>query len=199
MRFYFILIIISISLPVFGQTAATFEPFDHVKYQDTKYHFRNDTVNFSKFKIITQQVSIYDSVKTPADTGCFAWLTIQQDNIPIRKLYYNTLESVGNCYGIFLPVTQPLKNYYFISVIGGYEGIFFILDTVGNFNEYDGGEIYISSDNHYLFSPSASDLPALTVVDLNSMKVVFSDNIEPYLGNWYFKDGIYFAEIDEFK
>lgn len=57
-----------------------------------------------------------------------------------------------------------------------------------------GGTFYVSVNRQYLFADYNSDLSGLTVYDLNQKLILFSGTIAPYLGDWYYKDGKYFAE-----
>jgi len=180
----------------FGQPTGKYEPFKSSDYAADKYEIKLDTATFSKFKIEIRQAHLIDNKSnTPDDFYCRGWLTVTQGNKIIKELYFKEIEPVGSCYGLFIPDKQPRKDHFIISKFGDYDGSIFIVDTTGKVTEKMGGKFYISKDQHYLFSSYASDLSGLTVYDFKKNLILFSDTIEPYLTDWYFKEGKYFAEI----
>jgi hypothetical protein len=179
----------------FGQSTDKYAPFKSSDYSTDKYQIKLDRVRFSKFKIEIRQAKLLDNkINTPSDFYCRGWVTITQGSIVIKQLYFKEIEPVGGCSGLFIPDKQP-KDHFIISKFGDYDGRIFIIDTTGKVQEKMGGIFYISKDQRYLFSSYDSDLSGLTVYDLNKKLILFSGTIEPYLGDWYFKDRKYFAEI----
>lgn len=179
-----------------GQTTDEYEPFKSSDYATDKYEIKLETVTFSKFKIEIRQAKLRENINNaPSDFYCRGWLRILEGNKIIKQLYFKELEPVGSCYGLFIPHKQPREDYFIITGIDGYDGSIFIIDTTGKVIEKGGGIFSISKDKRYLFSNWWSDLSGLTVYDLNKKLVMFSDTIEPSLEDWYFKEGIYFAEI----
>lgn len=178
-----------------GQSTEKYKTFKSSDYPANKYEIKLETAEFSKFKIEILQVKRLNGQPTsPFDFYCRGWLTIKQGSKIISKRYFKSIEPVGSCYGLFIPAKQRLKDHFIISKFGDYDGCIFIIDTTGHITEKMGGEFYVSADEHYLFSSYDSDLSGLTVYDLDKKLILFSDTIEPYLGDWYYKDEKYFAE-----
>jgi hypothetical protein len=177
-----------------GQTGDTYEPFNSSDYSSDKYQVKLKTIPFSKFKIQIRQVK--GKVEIPSDFYCRAWLTVTQENKILFQRYFKSIEPVGGCSGLFIPDTQPLKDFFLISKFGDYDGTIIIIDTMGNVTEKMGGDFYISKDKRYLFSNYSSDAAGLTVYDLNKRNIIYSstsDTTESFLGAWYCKKGKYFA------
>ena len=180
----------------FGQTADKYEPFRSSDYAADKYQIKLDTATFSKFKIEIRQAKLLDNKSnTPSDFYCRGWLTVRQGNKIITQRFFKSIESVGGCSGLYIPDTQPRKDFFIFSKFGDYDGSIFILDTTGKLTEKFGGIFFISEDKRYLFSNYDSDAAGLTVYDLNNRLFLYSesDSVPNHLGAWYFQDGEYFA------
>ena len=180
----------------FGQHNEKYEPFKSSNYPASKYLVKLDSATFSKFKIEIRQVKTLDNSKWDSTSFyCRAWLTVRQGRKVLSQLFFKEMESVGGCSGLFIPETQPRKDYFIFSKFGDYDGSIFIIDTTGEVTEKVGGMFYISKDKKYLFSNYDSDESGLTVYNLNSHLIVYSSQEEEqnYLGDWYFRDGKYFA------
>lgn len=180
----------------FGQTTEKYEPFESFDYASDKYQIKLDSATFSKFKIEIRQAKLLDNTSnTPSDFYCRGWLTIRQGDKIINQQYFKSIEPVGGCYGLFIPETQPRKDFFIFSKLGDYDGSIFILDTTGKLTEKLGGSFFISKDKRYLFSNYDSDIAGLTVYDLNKRLFLYSESesVPNYLGTWYFQNGKYFA------
>jgi hypothetical protein len=84
-----------------------------------------------------------------------------------------------------------------MSKFGDYDGRLLTLNKDGELNDLIGGKSYISPDQKYLFSNYDSDLSGLTIIDLTQNEVVFSKQLNQYLGDWYYRDGQYYAISSE--
>jgi len=183
-----------------AQLHDTFEAFNPSDYPANKYQIKLDSASFFKFRIEIRQVKNKEVTNSQSDFYCRAWLSVTLGNKIIQQIYYPSIDPVGSCGGLFIPDKQPVKDYFIISKLGDYDGKIFILDKNGKFTEKSGGPFSISKDHHYLFSNFYSDLSGLTVYDLRKKLVLFSDTIAPIrLANWYYKEGHYFAEIEDPK
>lgn len=181
-----------------GQTYDKIESFSPSDYSKDKYQIKLDTVTFGKLKIEIRQVKLLDNkTSTPSDFYCRGWLTVTEGKKIVRQLYFKSIEPVGGCSGLFIPDKQPRKDIFVVSKFGDYDGSIFIIDTTGKVTEKMGGVFSISKDKRYLFSSYDSDLSGLTVYDLNKKLILFSDTIQPYLAEWYFQNGKYFAIVSE--
>lgn len=179
-----------------AQPTDEYEPYISSDYSTDKYQIKKDSALFFKYKIEITQIKLRDNkVSMPSDFYCRGWLTISQGTTIIKQLYFKAIEPVGGCSGLFIPLKQPRKDYFIISKFGDYAGFVFIIDTTGKVTERQGGMFYVSADKRYLFSMYDSDLSGLTVYDFNKKSILFSNEIEPFIGDWYYKDKKYFAEI----
>lgn len=192
------LIGISSTVKVYGQTHEVFEPFNASDYSKDKYQIKLDTVTFSKLNIEIRQAKLLpNKTNTPSDFYCRGWVTISRGGKTINQIYFKTIEPVGGCSGLFIPDKQPRGDCFIISKFGDYDGTIIMIDTAGNVTEKLGGIFRISKDKRYLFSSYDSDLSGLTVYDLNKKLILFSDTLETYLADWYFQDKKYFALVSE--
>lgn len=177
----------------FGQHQDKFEPFKASDYPKEKFQLTSDTIRFKDLDIEVQQVrnkSGHDSF------SCRAWLTVSKKNKSVYQRFFKSIDAVGDCYGLFIPLKQPREDYFILSKLGDYDGRIFIIDSKGKVTEKIGGAFYISKDNRYLFSDYHSDLTGLTVYDFEKGQVLFSDTITPRLYEWYYKYDRFISSID---
>ena len=177
-----------------GQADIIYKPYVSSEYSSDKYSITLDTINFLNYKIEVRQLhkEIEDH---PDDFYCRGWLTVYQKEKVISKLYFPNIEAVGGCYGFFIPESQPRNDYFIISLYTHYEAFMYVINKSGKIEKLYGGSFYTSNDNKLLFSNDGSDLPWLTVYNLEKKSTVFSDSLGYYLSDWYFNDGEYFATI----
>jgi hypothetical protein len=96
--------------------------------------------------------------------------------------YFKSIDAVGSCYGLIIPVIQPREDYFILSKMGDYDSRIFIIDSLGKVTEKYGGSIYVSRDKRYLFSYSGADGRRLTILsgekyvifDLTIKKIIIS-------------------------
>jgi len=149
----------------FGQNQDKFEKFDASDYPLEKYQITSDSIKFKDFKIEIRQVR---NLSGSGQFSCRAWLTISAKSKSIYQRYFRSIEAVGSCYGLFIPLEQPRQDYFVLSKLGDYDGRIFIIDSNGNVTEKLGGSFFISNDKRYLFSEYDSDLSGLTVFDFTT-------------------------------
>jgi hypothetical protein len=177
----------------FGQNQDQFEKFNPSDYPMEKYQITSDSIKFKDFIIEIRQVrnlSGYDQF------SCRAWLTISAKSKSIYQRYFKSIDAVGSCYGLFIPIKQPRQDYFVLSKLGDYDGRIFIIDSNGNVTEKLGGPFFTSNDKRYLFSEYYSDLSGLTVFDFTTGQYLFSDTIAPRLFEWYYKDNKFISRVD---
>lgn len=177
----------------FGQNSDKFEPFRQSDYPEEKYQITSESIVFRNLLIEIQQVRNKSGYEP---FSCRAWLTINNNGKSIYQRFFKSIDAVGSCYGIFIPLSQPRNDYFILSKLGDYDGRIFIIDSNGNVTEKPGGDFYVSKDKRYLFSDYYSDLSGLTVYDFTKRQCVFSDTITPRLYEWYFKDEKYISHVD---
>lgn len=184
-----------------GQTEPEFKPYIANEYSINKYSVILDNLLFLNYKIEIRQLHLEDhDSNDPSDFYCRGWLTVYKGEKIISKLYFPTIDAVGSCFGFFIPESQPRNDCFIISKIDGYNANLYIVDSLGNIEVLWGGSFYISNDNGLLFSNDASDLPSLTIYDLNRKITIYSDSLESdlsghYLYEWYFARNEYYATI----
>ncbi|MEO8771208.1 MAG: hypothetical protein ABI402_14030 [Ferruginibacter sp.] len=174
-------------------------PFKVADYPGEKYNLNFQVSLFSKLKIEIIQVKLKNDakVKEPAGFYCRGWVNITEGNKTIKQFYFKNIDAVGGCSGLFVPAVQPRSDYFIVSKFGDYDGSIIIIDTAGKAIQKKGSVFYISKDKQYLFSSYDSDMPGLTVYDLNKKKILFSAEIEPNIGDWYCQDNKYFSIVTD--
>jgi hypothetical protein len=177
----------------FGQYHDKYDPYQQSDYPAEKYQITYDTIRFSSFLIGIRQIRNKSGYEP---FTCRAWLTITDKDKLIYQRYFRDIDAVGDCHGIFIPLSQPRDDYFILSKLGDYDGRIFIIDIKGNVTEKIGGEFYISKDKQYLFSSYHSDLSGFTVFDFKNGQTLFSDTITPRIIDWYYKDNKYFTSIE---
>ena len=65
----------------------------------------------------------------------------------------------------------------------------------GKIQSIEGGQYFVTKNGKYLVSDWYSDSSGLTIYDLKNKKVCLNKELDFYLGNWYFSDGIYFSPV----
>jgi len=131
-----------------------------------------------------------------AQFSCRTWLTIK-NKTKVVKERNEDCDGVGGCSGLFFPESQPSKDLIIVSKFGDYDGRLLIINDKGELNDYSGGKFYVSADNKYVFTNHDSDLSGVSIIDLTKNKLVYTGELEQYIGDWYFKNGEYFAVIME--
>jgi hypothetical protein len=181
----------------FGQMTDKFEPFNRSDYPKEKYQITSDSFLIKNILIEIYQVRpLNTNLHDNLFTYCRAWLTVKKDNKEIYQRLFKSIQPVGACHGLFIPLEQPRNDYFILSKLGDYDGRIFIIDSIGNVTEKLGGEFYVSKDKRYLFSNYYSDGSGLTVYDLTKGICLFSQTIDPYLGEWYFQDNKYVNQFN---
>jgi len=177
----------------FGQNSDKFEPFRQSDYPEEKYQITSESIVFRNLLIEIQQVRNKSGYEP---FSCRAWLTINNNGKSIYQRFFKSIDAVGSCYGIFIPLSQPRNDYFILSKLGDYDGRIFIIDTKGNVTEKLGGQFYVSKDKRYLFSDYDSDESGLTVFDFTTGQTLFSETITPRLFEWYYKDNKFISRVD---
>ena len=196
MRFIIILISIVIYTNCIGQTHDKYVPFRISDYPKEKFTIKIIDKKFSKFSIkITQVSSRENKIIDSSFFYCRAWLIIKKENKIINKRHYKSIEPVGGCFGLYVPLKQPREDYFIISKFGDYDGSIIIIDSLGKMTEKNGGEFYISKDKRYLFSNYDSDASKLTVFDFSKNCVIYTstDELKYRTAEWYYQDRNYIA------
>lgn len=176
----------------FGQNSDKFESFRRPDYPPEKYQITSDSIKFKNFVIKIHQVRN----KTGYEPfSCRAWLIINNNSKSIYQRFFKSIDAVGSCYGLFIPIIQPRQDYFILSKLGDYDGTIFIIDSKGNVTEKLGGQFYVSKDKRYLFSSYDSDIYGLTVFDFTTGQILFSDTDTPSLFEWYYKDNKYISRV----
>jgi hypothetical protein len=193
MKIGLLILITILSYNLLGQTKTVFMESDFPK---DKFIIKKEKQALGTISVDIVQVSPI-SHDDPNQFYCRTWLTVKYGDKLIKEQYEKDIEPVGDCFGFSFPERQPSSNILLLSRFGGYDGRIYTITNKGEFSDYAGGSFYVSSDNEYIFSNHHSDLPGVTIIDLNENKLIFSGELEKYISDWYFQDGKYFAVIDE--
>jgi hypothetical protein len=168
----------------------------------------------SRFKVTQQQFSHGDvtirvvevkSKEVQAEPHfCRAWLDVEKEGSLIRRFYYGDIEPVGFSYGIFVPKTQPLDDFFVAVKEGDYDGRLLLVAKDGSVSELPGGFYFLTSDKRFLVGDYATDDSALVVVDVALRRLVIdsrNDSTVPEILDWYHDPSGYFfnTKDDSYK
>ncbi len=159
-------------------------PTDKFNIKRKKFQFKSYTIDY-----IQLQENEY---KDKYSIACRSWLTVLSGSDTIDSKYFDNIEAVGGCAGLFLHENQPLENYFIASKFGDYSGRILLIDKNGKINEFSGGEYCLSMDKKYLFSQWDSDITGLTVINLETGDAIFSKELPFYFHGIYEFENEYF-------
>ena len=127
---------------------------------------------------------------------CAAEFTVKRDSAVLER-YNSEMDPLGGCAGLFLPQVQPVKDRFIISGFGNYNGEVFVIAPDGHLEAMSGGKFFISPDSKYLLTYHDSDVSGLSVFNLKTMTLLFSEEQEnlEYLGNCYFLNNTFLIEV----
>lgn len=112
---------------------------------------------------------------------CRAWVDVRKENQLLKRLYYGDIESVGWKYGVFIPLQQPLEDFFIVIKEGDYDGRLLLIAKNGAVTDLPGGSYFITGDKQFLIPEYSSDEPGLTVFDLTERKIM--TKVEVYLSH----------------
>jgi len=162
-------------------------------YTDSKYYLIIKKHRFKAFDINIILVRPINTKLFLEEFYCKSLITICKGDSTMHNVYYDNMDPVGSCAGIYLPKNQPLENFFIFSKFGDYEGEIFILSSSGKLVKSDGGYFFITKDKKYIVSDWFSDLQGLSIFDLKQEKIIFSKEINLMLGKWYNIDNDYYV------
>lgn len=194
MRYFIFLLDLLYFTTAGAQPNEKMKAFNAADYPKQKYTVKTDTSSLNTVQVIIT------SVKNKSNTGspfsCRSWLTVKKEGKLIKGSYYDNIDAVGGCSGLFIPKTQPIKDLFLISKFGDYNGELIIIDSAGKFTKEAGGKFYVSKDSIFLFSSFDSDLSGVTIYNTKTRKTIFSKELEDdFLEDWHFQDGKYYAAV----
>jgi hypothetical protein len=111
------------------------------------------------------------------------------------EINYGNIEPVGSSFGITFSKKQKLSDLFIVSKFGDYGGEIIIIDLNGKITSLNGGQYFVTDNERFLVSTWDSDLSGLTIYDLNKKQVCLNKELNNYLGDWYYANGIYFAPL----
>jgi hypothetical protein len=116
-------------------------------------------VNISQYKPLI--------VSPPYGPYCKAYIEIIKNDKIIDSLGFPDIEPVGGQYGL-LVYSELVNDHLIISKYGSYYGLTIIINETGQMFTTIGGYGFIDTLSGLLFSSFASDLPGLSVFNLQS-------------------------------
>ncbi|WP_299135702.1 SH3 domain-containing protein [uncultured Tenacibaculum sp.] len=125
--------------------------------------------------------------------SCKGLIRTIKDKKLVDEISYPEIEAVGGNHGITFSKNQNVPNLFIASKFGDYNGEIMIVDLNGKISKFEGGQYFITKNKKYLISTWDSDLSGLTIYDLKNKQIKFKKELDFYLGNWYYKDNIYYA------
>lgn len=165
-----------------------------------EYEFNNFEIGFNTKSLKNIDVRITNikskGLKIGGNDFFFnrAWIEIFKDNKKLDEVYFDDmdLERAGVYH-----TDHPLKNKIILKKFGDYSGMIYIIDEKGEKFEFSGGDFLITENQKFIISPWNSDLPGLTVINIDTNKAVFDKSTTFYPFDWYLIDGRYYVKGED--
>ncbi|UOY07777.1 SH3 domain-containing protein [Muricauda sp. SCSIO 64092] len=129
------------------------------------------------------------------DFSCRGLIRTIKANKLIDEINYGNIDPVGSDFGLTFSKNQNRESLFIASKFGDYYGEILIIDENGKIQNFQGGQYFVTENGKYLVSDWSSDLSGLTIYDLEKKQLRFNNELDFYLGHWYFENGVYFSPI----
>lgn len=154
-------------------------------FQIKEYDFHNLAIQIIQFK----------PTKTFYYFNCKSRIRIIENNQIKNEINYNEIEAVGGAHGVLAPEKQPSNQVFVLSKFGDYNGQIIVINKDGKVLTFNGGSYFITKNKKYLVSNWDSDLSGISIYNLETNKLVFEEELEEYLSDWYFHNNKYFCTV----
>lgn len=177
-----------------------------ISFESTGYIFSYD----NNFTYTAQEVSLNITSQTlksieirvfqfnaheDYNLSCRAYVQTIRNNKVITQKYYAAIEPVGSYYGIIPTAKQTIKEHYILHKLGDYQHELLVINTAGIIHHLSGNGYFLIDDTNYLVVQQ--DGNGITVFDISSDTIVYSNIIEFTITNWYKQNGTYYYTIAE--
>ena len=194
-------VLLNLILAVAPQTASVPTAFDPNAYGSADFRVSVHDYSHGSVGIRVAHAKRINSSAAIAPEYCRAWLEVRNGS-SLRQVYYDDIAPVGGYYGIFVPTTQPLKDYFIAVKEGDYDGRLLLVGRGGSITDLPGGPFFVTQDGRYLIGVHSVDGGTpIVVVDTATRQVILDGGPEgqtAVVNNWYLgSDGYFFMEPDE--
>lgn len=128
------------------------------------------------------------------DAHCHVKIRIQQKRTITDSARFDYLYFTQDGFGLIFPEEQPIHNQLLAVVVGNYTGNLIVADEKGKMSFFKGSNFIVTKDKKYLIAPWATDLPGVTVIDLETKEAILEQNIDFTAGIWYELNGKYYVK-----
>ncbi|MFY7670794.1 SH3 domain-containing protein [Tenacibaculum sp. MEBiC06402] len=153
------------------------------------------SINEHKFRDFLVEIIQFKPVDTFYSFDCKAKVRVLKNKKVFKELKFQEIDALGDNHGIVAPTKQPSNSLFVLSKFGDYNGQIIIINLEGKITTFNGGSYFLTNNNRYLISDWHSDTSGLSIYDLKNEKLVFEEELEEHLGNWYVKKDIYYVSI----
>jgi hypothetical protein len=129
-----------------------------------------------------------------ADAHCHVKVRIQQKRTITDSAKFEYLYITQDGFGLIFPEEQPVDNQALAVIVGNYTGNIILADEQGKMSIFRGSNFILTKDKKYLIAPWATDLPGVTVIDLEKKEAILEQNIDFTAGIWYELNGKYYIK-----
>ena len=132
------------------------------------------------------------------DVLCAGWIFIKSNKGEIDSIVFPNIIDYGGNAGLFVPNKQFSDNLFAIEKLGDYSGMLILIDLNGKVLKFPGGAYFLAKDKNILFSISELDCTGIDIIDLNTLKSLYSTTCLPKSPDFWFQIGnkYYFTSID---
>jgi hypothetical protein len=118
---------------------------------------------------------------------------IKSGNFIIDSLIFPDIKAYGGHAGLDIPERKFSDSLFAIIKRGDYDGRLYLINTKGKVFNFPGGEYFISKDKKLLFSISESDCSGIDIIDLKTLKSIYSITcLSKNPDYWFFYDKKYY-------
>jgi len=128
------------------------------------------------------------------DAHCHVKIRIQQKRTITDSAKFEYLYVTQDGFGLIFPEEQPVDNQALAVVVGNYTGNIILADEQGKMSIFRGSNFILTKDKKYLIAPWATDLPGVTIIDLEKKEAILEQNIDFTAGIWYELNGKYYVK-----
>lgn len=128
------------------------------------------------------------------DAHCHVKIRIQQKRTITDSARFDYLYVTQDGFGLIFPEEQPVDNQALAVVVGNYTGNIILADEKGKMSIFRGSNFILTKDKKYLIASWATDLPGVTIIDLQTKEAILEQNIDFTAGIWYELNGKYYVK-----
>ncbi|MGE5457595.1 MAG: SH3 domain-containing protein [Methanococcaceae archaeon] len=178
--------------------------FNNRVYSYREFAIKAKKVKWNNLMILAVNIFPKDETYTSQTDNnniiqCSSFIRVFSNNSEINHCSFININAVGGYAGVSIPKEQASNKYLFGCKYGDYNGRLIQIDSQGKITDYAGGNYFVTKDNRFLVSFWDSDLPGITVIDMDKGIKCFEREYENqfYPDKWFEHAGEYYALAPE--